>query len=146
MEEILSLIKNTEEFKKYVKIVEKYSNIPTSNAYELMKLHGENEIDMAMLNAAKIEKTDDEITITLNNIIGKLDGAEILGSALYIAHILKNGEDIVLNGNMNVGFNSYDDSMFDHRGTRQTIDETILNYDFKHEFRGKAYLYPSKMK
>ena len=144
MEEILELIKNTDEFGKYVSIVESYKSTVTTNAYILSK---NDDVATAMLENAEIEKSEDGISINLRNIINDLSHqGELTGSAKYNAVIKSVNNDLILNGNIDARFTNFDNSMFDVRGASQAINEEILVQEFENKFIGKAELYPSKTK
>lgn len=145
MDNILELIKNTEEFKKYVAIVEKYSDLPTINRYKMSEAY---EIDpaTAILNYAKIEEKEDEIAIKVSNLIGKMGTAEIIGDADYNANLSKMNDDIIMKGNISAKFSSYNNSMFEENGISKKIDEPLLEEEFENKFKDMAYLYPSKTK
>ena len=145
MEKLFTVIKNTEEFKKYVDIVQKYSETPLINRYKMIKT-SETDISLAILETSSVEINEDSVSISAINSIGKLGGAEIVGDAIYSASIRKNDNDLILNGSINAKFTSYNDSMFDDHGSYREIDELLLDEKFEKRFENMADLYPSKTK
>lgn len=145
MEEILEIIKSTKEFQQYAQIVEKYDDLPTINNYKLQERYAKDPSG-AMLESAKIEKREEQIHIELDNLIGKLDKAEIIGNAIYSVDIEKQNNDLVLRGNIAAGFYSYNDSMFNEIGTRKGIFKPLIDDNFENRFENMAHVYPTMVK
>lgn len=147
MEEIFDLIKDTEEFKKYVILVEKYNDIPTSNKYRDSNTYNRydfSSVASAMLENADIRKTPEQIEVIIENMIGELNGGEKLGYATYSANLTKENDDIVLSGNIVANFISCDNSAFIEKGLYNEINELVMNDTFENKFENMGYLYPSR--
>lgn len=151
MEELLELVKNTEEFQKYVEILEKNHPTVTTNNYILTETY---KVDpaKAILDSAKIEVTDEGTTISLDMLIGGIEGswmsgaAQLIGSAKYNAVIIPNDNDLILSGNIDARFTEFNNTMFQEGGICEEIDNQILYQNFETKFENKADLYQSKTK
>lgn len=146
MEEWFNFIKDTDEFRKYVKLVEGYSmDLPAFNAYQT---GGTYKYDpaMAILEKAGIQKQENGVSIEIYNKIGRYTSGEELGYAKYMACMVRENQDIVAQGRINATFTSYNNTMFVEDGVCKAITETVMDESFQKRYSGKGYLCPSNQK
>lgn len=129
MEELLKLIKETDEFNEYVALVEANSETPKDDKYT----------KDGILGCLSISKEDDTIYVGTDNLIGNMDmNGERLGYAVYEAKIYKEDNDLMLKGKIEANFTSFDNTMLEKTGIVSNEEEPILNKEFTTKFKNKA--------
>ncbi len=147
MEEIVKLICETKEFKEYFKYVTdfRYKGQGINKFYDSLE-SGEDVIDV-VLNNAEFKNNEEELKIEItNSVLKNENGYEVSGKAKYIASILKDNDDLVLNGekyNIYYGFEDYGNG-FGPQGYQKFKEPKVEAYEkFSYSYKDKADLFPS---
>lgn len=149
MEQILNLIKDNEQFKRYEELIRTYNDMPYDNMYKSLESYRTDPI-LALLECLKVERNNDELVVFIDNGIGRIENyEEQLGHATYRAVFTKDGKDLKCKGTIDANFTSADDSMFDGRSSRSagpaSINIPLLQETAVFTYEGMGYLLPANI-
>lgn len=148
MEQILNLIKDNEQFKKYVQLVRTYDELPYFNKYQNQESYKTDPV-LALLECLNFEQVDDELIVSIQNGIGRTAfGAEQLGRATYQAVFTRDGDNLNYQGTIDAKFNSSDSSMFGGKtlsGGGSSTDIPLLYETQEYTYENMGYLMPTNI-
>lgn len=152
MENVLELIKSSESFKKYSKLVKENDDLPTMRKVdEEMRLKF-LEFEDALLGLADIEQVDDGYKIYIDSRVGAASwvGAATCngtkyGNATYDALLKNVDDDVFINGNIVMVFKKLDTSGFCERGGGTTdINDVVVNETINEVLKNKGSILTSR--
>ncbi len=151
MENVLELIKSSESFKKYAKLVKENDDIPTMRKVdEEMRLKF-LEFEDALLGLADIEQVDDGYKIHIDSWVGAAywvgaatcDGTKY-GNATYDVLLKNVDDDVFINGNIVMVFNELDTAGFEKVPGTYDINDVVVNETINEVLKNKGSILTSR--
>lgn len=152
MESVLELIKSSESFKKYAKLVKENDDLlGMRKVDEEMRLKF-LEFEDALLGLADIEQVDDGYKIHIDSRVGAASWVGAVtrngtkyGNATYDVLLKNVDDDVFINGNIVMVFNELDTAGFCESGSETyDINDVVVNETINEVLKNKGSILTSR--